>query len=57
MLIIEADDGEAAVVAAMVAAASGAVTNMTTTRAWTSQEFKRMAERAGEAAGAYKPPG
>ncbi len=57
LLIIEADDGEAAVIASMVAAASGAVTNMTTTRAWTSQEFKRMAERAGEAAGAYTPPG
>ena len=57
LIIVEADDGESAVVAGMVAAASGSVSNMTTARAWTSKEFKRMAERAGEVAGAYTPPG
>ena len=57
MIIVEADDGEAAVVAGMVVAASGAVSHVTTTRAWTTGEFKKMAERAGEVIGAYKAPG
>jgi uncharacterized protein with GYD domain len=57
LIIVEADDGEAAVVAGMVVAASGAVSHVTTTRAWTTAEFKKMAERAGEVIGAYKAPG
>jgi uncharacterized protein with GYD domain len=57
LIIVEADDGEAAVIAGMVVAAAGAVSKVTTTRAWTTAEFKKMAERAGEVAGAYKPPG
>ncbi len=57
LIIVEADDGEAAVVAGMVVAASGAVSHVTTTRAWTTGEFKKMAERAGEVIGAYKAPG
>ena len=57
LIIVEADDGAAAVVAGMVVAAAGAVSKVTTTRAWTTAEFKKMAERAGEVAGAYKPPG
>ncbi len=57
LVIIEADDGESAVVAGMAAAAAGTVSHITTTRAWTTGEFKRMAERAGEVIGAYKPPG
>ncbi len=57
LIIVEADDGEAAVVAGMVVAASGAVSHLTTTRAWTTGEFQKMAERAGEVIGAYKRPG
>ncbi len=57
LIIVEADDGAAAVVAGMVVAASGAVSHVTTTRAWTTGEFKKMAERAGEVIGAYKAPG
>jgi uncharacterized protein with GYD domain len=57
IVIVEADDGEAAVIEGMVVAAAGAVSKVTTTRAWTTAEFKKMAERAGEVAGAYKPPG
>jgi uncharacterized protein with GYD domain len=57
LAIVEADDGAAVVVAGMVVAAAGAVSHITTTRAWTTAEFKRMAERAGEVAGAYRPPG
>ena len=57
LVIIEADDGESAVVAGMAASASGAVSHITTTRAWTTGEFKKVAAKAGEAIGAYKPPG
>ncbi len=57
LIIIEADDGEAAVVAGMVVAASGAVSHTTTTRAWTTKDFKKMAERAGKVIGSYKAPG
>ncbi len=57
MVIIEADDGESAVVAGMAAAAAGTVSHITTTRAWTTKESKAMAERAGKVIGAYKPPG
>lgn len=57
MIITEGDDSTDAVVAGLVVAASGAVSHVTTTRAWAAGEFKRMAERAGEIAGTYKPPG
>ena len=57
LIIVEADDGAAAVVAGMVVAAAGAVSHVSTTRAWTTAEFKKMAERAGEVAGAYRAPG
>ncbi len=57
LIIIEADDGEVAVVAGMAAAASGAVSNLTTIRAWNSKEFKNLAERVGKVIGAYTPPG
>ena len=57
LIIIEADDGEAAIVGGLVTAASGAVSHLTTTRAWTTGEFKKMAERASEVIGTYKAPG
>ncbi len=57
LVIIEADDGEAVVVAGMAAAAAGTVSHVTTTRAWTTREFKKMAQKAGKAIGAYTPPG
>ena len=57
LIIIEADDGESAVIAGMAAAASGAVSNVTTIRAWNSRDFKKLAERTGKVIGAYTPPG
>lgn len=56
LVIIEADDGEAAVAAGLAAGAGGTVTDVTTTRAWTTKEFKQLAERAKKAVGAYRPP-
>ena len=57
LLISEFDDGEAAVALGMVAAAAGTVSDLTTVRAWTSADFTRIAQRAADLAGSYRPPG
>ena len=57
LLISEADDGEIAVAAVMAAAGAGVITDVTTARAWTSAEFKSIAEKAGAVMGSYTPPG
>jgi uncharacterized protein with GYD domain len=57
LIISEAPDGADAVIAGMAAAASGAVSHVVTTRAWTSSEFKTMAERAQKALTSYRAPG
>jgi len=41
----------------MAAAASGSLSKIETVRAWTSSEFKGIAEKAAKVAGAYTPPG
>jgi uncharacterized protein with GYD domain len=57
VLVTEAPDGSDAVAVGMAAAASGAVSKIETVRAWTSSEFKGIAEKAARVASAYKPPG
>jgi uncharacterized protein with GYD domain len=57
LLISEADDGESAVAAVMAAAAADTVTDVTTSRAWTSAEFKSVAEKAGAVMATYRAPG
>ncbi|MHA1189564.1 MAG: GYD domain-containing protein [Alphaproteobacteria bacterium] len=57
LLITEADDGAVPVAAAMAAAASGSINNVKTIRAWTSAEFKSIAEKAGAVAASYAAPG
>ncbi len=57
LLITEFENGETAVALGMVAAASGSVSDLKTSRAWTAAEFRGVAERASELAGAYTPPG
>jgi uncharacterized protein with GYD domain len=57
VLIFEAPDGSDAVAIGMAAAASGSVSKIETVRAWSSSEFKGIAEKAAKVAGAYKPPG
>jgi uncharacterized protein with GYD domain len=57
VLISEAPDGSDAVAAGMAAAASGSLSKIETVRAWSSSEFKGIAEKAAKVAGAYKPPG
>lgn len=57
VLVTEANDGEDAVAMGMTAAASGAVSDLTTVRAWTSADFKKVAKKAASFAEAYTPPG
>jgi uncharacterized protein with GYD domain len=57
VLISEVPDGSDAVAAGMAAAASGALSQIETVRAWPASEFKGIAEKAAKVAGAYKPPG
>ena len=57
VLIYEAPDGSDAVAIGMAAAASGSVSKIETVRAWSSSEFKGIAEKAAKVAGAYTPPG
>ena len=57
LAISEAPDGADVVIAGMAAAASGAISHVVTTRAWSSSEFKTMAERAQKALASYKAPG
>jgi uncharacterized protein with GYD domain len=57
LVISEADDAEALIAATLATAASGAVSDVSTVRAWTGAEFKGVAERAAKAASAYRPPG
>jgi uncharacterized protein with GYD domain len=57
LIIVDAPDGADAVVGSIAASASGTVSHITTNRAWTTKEFKKMLERAGEVMGSYKAPG
>ncbi|MEV8466483.1 GYD domain-containing protein [Fluviibacterium sp. DFM31] len=57
LMIVESDDPNAAVAAAMVAGASGAGTGLQTVRAWTPAEFAEIAKKAGAAASSYRKPG
>jgi uncharacterized protein with GYD domain len=57
LLISEAAESEAVIAALMAAAAAGAISHVTTSRAWTGAEGKAIAERAAKVVSAYRPPG
>ena len=57
MLISETNNAEAVIAGLMAAAAAGTISDVTTSRAWTGSEFKAIAEKAAEAAKAYRAPG
>jgi uncharacterized protein with GYD domain len=57
VLVSEIADGSDAVALGMVVAASGSFSKIETVRAWTSSDFKGIAEKAAKIAGAYTPPG
>ena len=51
------DDAKDLMAALMAAAASGAISNPKTIRAFTANEFTEMQKKAAEIAGSYKAPG
>jgi uncharacterized protein with GYD domain len=57
VLISELADGSDAVAVGMAVSASGSLSKIETVRAWTSSEFKGIAQKAAKVAGAYTPPG
>jgi uncharacterized protein with GYD domain len=57
LLISEANDAENIIAALMAAAAAGAISDITTARAWTGAEFKTVGDKASKAASAYRLPG
>ena len=57
VLVTEVADGSDAVAVGMAVAASGSLSKLETVRAWTSSEFKGIAEKAAKFSGAYVPPG
>ena len=57
VLVSEIADGSDAVAVGMAVAASGALSKVETVRAWTSSEFKGIAEKAAKVAAGYTPPG
>jgi uncharacterized protein with GYD domain len=58
MMIVSTDshDIDGMMAALMVAGGSGAISNMQTVRALTSDEFTAVQKRAGQIAAAYAPP-
>jgi uncharacterized protein with GYD domain len=57
MLVGEADAAEPMMAALLAAAAAGAISDVTTVRAWTGAEFKAVAQKAHDAASLYRLPG
>jgi uncharacterized protein with GYD domain len=57
LLVSEANEGESIIAALLAAVAAGAISDVTTARAWTGAEFKAIAEKASKTASAYRPPG
>jgi uncharacterized protein with GYD domain len=55
ILITETNEAESVLAALMATAAAGAVSDLTTVRAWTAAEFKGVAEKAAKVS--YRPPG
>jgi uncharacterized protein with GYD domain len=57
LLISEANDAENIIATLMAAATAGAISDITTARAWTGAEFKTVGDKASKAASAYRLPG
>lgn len=56
MLITEGDS-ESVLAAMLATTTTGMVCDVSTVRAWTGAEFKKVAEKAGKLTDAYRPPG
>ena len=57
LMIVTADDVADVISALMVAGSSGAVANLETQRAFTTEEFTAMQEKAAGFMASYTPPG
>ncbi len=57
VVISEAPDETDAVAVGMAVAASGAVYNIETVRAWKAKDFVAVQKKAAKLVGAYTPPG
>ena len=57
LLIIETNEAESAIAAFLATAAAGAISDVTTSRAWTGAEFKAVADKASKVASLYSLPG
>jgi uncharacterized protein with GYD domain len=57
LLITETTEAESVIGALLATAAAGAISDVTTSRAWTGAEFKAVADKASQVASLYRPPG
>lgn len=57
LLITETDDPDSVIAALLAAGAAGTISGITTSRAWTGGEFKKIADKASKVAKAYRVPG
>jgi uncharacterized protein with GYD domain len=57
MVVAEANDAETLISTYLAVEATGAITDVTTARAWTGAEFKAVADKASNAIGLYRAPG
>ncbi|CUH45752.1 MULTISPECIES: GYD domain-containing protein [Ruegeria] len=57
VVVSEVPDGTDAVAIGMAVAASGAVSNVETVRAWKAKDFAAITKKAAKLTGAYTPPG
>jgi uncharacterized protein with GYD domain len=57
MIVTEANEAESIVAALLATEAAGAISNVTTARAWTGAEFRAVAEKASKVSSLYRPPG
>lgn len=57
LMITETDVPEKITAISLAVSSTGAVSDMTTTRAWTGAEFRKIGEMAGDVLSAYRFPG
>jgi uncharacterized protein with GYD domain len=57
LIITETDEPDSVIAALLAAAAAGTISGITTSRAWTGREFKKVADKASKVAAAYRAPG
>lgn len=57
LLVTEANEAEFIIAALLATAATGMISGVTTSRAWTGGEFKAVADKASKAAALYRAPG